>query len=585
MTKKLTIDHVRIGFESRGWHLYNDSYVNSQKKLSVRCPNGHDTDITWNNFQREQGCKYCARNVKYTIEEVRKAFSDAGCELLDDKYENNNIPVKYRCVCKEISEIRFASFLEGGRCELCRRKKLSDANRTKDEDVIKFCESAGCKFIASFIQDGRLRIKFECSCNRKAEAYWDNFKRFPNCWECGNLKKSREKCHRWNPDREKVAQAKKFRKKCSNLIKRTLDGIKASRSSRLLGYTSEQLNQHITNHPNMKNIDGDYDIDHIFPIKAFWDYGIKDVKIINCLDNLQPLLHEENLIKFDKYDREQFEKWVASKGIDLIPKITLLEWIDSLNIKYVNDKDKIKIGNVVIKCKPFKETGRRENYDDYMEHNRKKLHLITIYPDEWNTRQKQCCNYLKSVLHIHDQKIHARKCIIRVIEPKLGREFFRKHHIQGTNRLGIIFFGLFNKEEMVGVMSLGRHSRQGHDDECILDRMCFKDGIQVNGGASKLFAVATNWTYDNGYKSIVSFSDNRWSLGKVYEAMGFELDDELVMDYSYYSIDEPLIRLSKQSQKKNVSNCPEGMTEMQWATKRGLARIWDCGKKRWVYEI
>ena len=58
-------------------------------------------------------------------------------------------------------------------------------------------------------------------------------------------------------------------------------------------------------------------MDHIFPIQAFVDYGIKDIKLINCLENLQPLNGKENCSKGDKYDVEKFEKWLESKGYEI----------------------------------------------------------------------------------------------------------------------------------------------------------------------------------------------------------------------------------------------------------------------------
>lgn len=47
-------------------------------------------------------------------------------------------------------------------------------------------------------------------------------------------------------------------------------------------------------------------LDHMFPIKAFADYKISDIKLINALDNLQPLSEADNLIKADKYSAEEF---------------------------------------------------------------------------------------------------------------------------------------------------------------------------------------------------------------------------------------------------------------------------------------
>jgi hypothetical protein len=58
-------------------------------------------------------------------------------------------------------------------------------------------------------------------------------------------------------------------------------------------------------------------IDHIFPIQAFIDFGLcetEHIKIINSLENLQPLDAFDNLSKSDKYDKEEFIKFLQTKG-------------------------------------------------------------------------------------------------------------------------------------------------------------------------------------------------------------------------------------------------------------------------------
>jgi hypothetical protein len=207
------------------------------------------------------------------------------------------------------------------------------------------------------------------------------------------------------------------------------------------------------------------------------------------------------------------------------------------------------------------------------------VHLLTIFSDEWKIRNNQCKSHIKSLLGVCERRIFARKCKIHEIGSDIGREFIEEYHIQGSNRLGFLFFGLFYLDELVGVISLGRHHRQYK--VTVLDRLCFKSGISVVGGSSRLFSRCLDWAVENNCNEIISFSDNRWSLGKVYSAMDFVLEKEYRPDYSYVEVARPEKRISKQSQKKKVVNCPEHMTEYEWAAERGLARIWDCGKKKW----
>ena len=41
------------------------------------------------------------------------------------------------------------------------------------------------------------------------------------------------------------------------------------------------------------------------------------MKIINALDNMQPLLREDNLKKSNKYNIHEFKNWLQIKGIKI----------------------------------------------------------------------------------------------------------------------------------------------------------------------------------------------------------------------------------------------------------------------------
>jgi len=116
----------------------------------------------------------------------------------------------------------------------------------------------------------------------------------------------------WNPDREAVAQAKYWRKACERIVRRCLKAagsIKGDRTQKLLGYTPDQLKRHIENHPNGYGKQPHH-IDHFFPVQAFIDHDIFDLRLINRLDNLQPLPGIENLSKADEYDQATFQQWL-----------------------------------------------------------------------------------------------------------------------------------------------------------------------------------------------------------------------------------------------------------------------------------
>jgi len=207
-----------------------------------------------------------------------------------------------------------------------------------------------------------------------------------------------------------------------------------------------------------------------------------------------------------------------------------------------------------------------------------------FFKHEWNERSQQIIAHVNSYSQ-QQEKIHARKCEVRKIRSKQHSEFCDLYHIQGSNKLSLVAFGIFQGKKLLGVLSLGRHNRDNRDKIVVLDRMCFKAGCRVVGGASKLFTKAKEWALENGICSIISFSDDRMSVGAVYERLGFVLDCVLPPDYIYIKEDDLGVAFSKQSQRKKATGCPTGTTEKEWAKKKGLVQVFDAGKKRWEFRL
>lgn len=225
----------------------------------------------------------------------------------------------------------------------------------------------------------------------------------------------------------------------------------------------------------------------------------------------------------------------------------------------------------------------RNKHRDKLEKCRSKgIRLLNIFERTWDDRSEQILGFMKSVLGVNDRRIFARKCSL---SETFESAFVDKNHIQGFSGKTIKFFNLVIDGEVVGSMTAARHHRQGLEgNPVVLNRLCFANSVSVVGGASKLFKAFCDWAKKDGYDRVISFSDNCWTEGGIYKELNFTLDREYPPDYFYWDRNRKNY-VSKQTQRKKTTNCPEGMTERDWAMQRGLYRIWDCGKKVWIYRL
>jgi hypothetical protein len=214
------------------------------------------------------------------------------------------------------------------------------------------------------------------------------------------------------------------------------------------------------------------------------------------------------------------------------------------------------------------------------------VRIIHIFADEWQNKKEQVKNYLISTIGKNSVKIGARKTELKEIRKKEASIFLMKNHIQGCGKMKIAF-GLYYEKELLAVMTGIKHPREKQKNVLILNRLAFKSDVLIQGGSSKLLNAFINYAKNNNYSKLISWSDNRWSEGKVYEKLGFILEEEIDPDYSYIKGEK---RYSKQSytKKKLIKMGAKGTmlnTEKELAATLKLYRIWDCGKKRWAINL
>ena len=247
---------------------------------------------------------------KLTQEYVYNYLKERGCQLLSI-YKGSKEKFQYQCECGNISEITFHDFQAGKRCG-CGIKRFADERRHTIDFAKKFFEDRGCKLLEDKYKGTHIPMRYICSCVRESKISFASFQAGRRCKECGFAKLRRPNA--------KLNYL--IKKKCQAMLRETLKAIgkiKNTKTKILLGYGVKELWQHITTHPNWPLVkDIKWHLDHIFPITAFVEHNIMDLKIINCLDNLRPLDAVENMKKHNKYDKNDFINWLKSKGIVII---------------------------------------------------------------------------------------------------------------------------------------------------------------------------------------------------------------------------------------------------------------------------
>ena len=162
-------------------------------------------------------------------------------------------------------------------------------------------------------------MKYKCKCGNMAtkKLRHINSKLGVQCFDC-SLHHG-ESHHMWQQDREAIAMRIKVHDKCRAAVKyclRKTGKIKRKSTRKYVSFSDADLINRLESFPHWETLkQTNWELDHIFPVKAFIDHHLYDLKLINSLDNLQPLTRKENLLKSDHYDKKQFANWLESKEV------------------------------------------------------------------------------------------------------------------------------------------------------------------------------------------------------------------------------------------------------------------------------
>lgn len=215
---------------------------------------------------------------------------------------------------------------------------------------------------------------------------------------------------------------------------------------------------------------------------------------------------------------------------------------------------------------------KRYHYDKSMLANSKGIFLYHIFSHEWADEEKRIriLNHLDNILHLNENKIYARKCMIREVDVTEKNDFLNENHIQGKDN-STIKLGLYYNDELVSLMTFccPRFSKKYNWE---LSRFCSKHNYNVIGGASKLFKYFVD-NYMKDGEVIVSYSDIAKTTGKIYNTLNFEFVNDADPNYIWWKSDDDY---------KTRYQC-QMVNERIIMESNGYIKIYDCGNKVWVF--
>jgi hypothetical protein len=207
------------------------------------------------------------------------------------------------------------------------------------------------------------------------------------------------------------------------------------------------------------------------------------------------------------------------------------------------------------------------------------IRLIHVWESDWTYRKDIVKSRISNLLGFTPVKIAARKCSILPVSYTDTKDFLNKNHIQG-NVISSTRFGLYYNDELVSIMTFGSGRKSVGGIGIELLRFCNKIGYVVQGGASRLFKY---FQKESGGVDVFSYADRCWSVGGLYENLGFVKISEGAPNY-WYVVDG--ILRHRFSYRKDVlvkQGYDDSKTEREIMFERGFYRIYDCGSLKYKY--
>ncbi len=478
----------------------------------------------------------CMRKLKYTLEFCQELANRNNGLCLSNVPGKTHDLMEWKCAIPEHSpwKAELGNIIRGGWCSKC-----SGVSKHTLEHCIEFARTKNGKCLAEEYIDVHTKMPWECNiCNHIWNARFTDIKNngtwCPNCYKYGQ-RTSLQDYHEF---------AKKLGGKCLSI-----------------------------------STNGEHD-------KALWQCEKAHQWAARFCDIKNNHSWCPTCFSFQPKSQLAVGRFIEDLGFEVIVNNKQIIYPKELDI-YIPEK------KIAIEYCGLYWHGENNNKNQLYHINKLKLcmeqgiRLITIFEDEWLYKQDQVKGYLRAILNKAINKIDARKCKVKIVDSNISKRFHNDNHIQGYANGNHI--GLYFNDELVCLATFTNKlsSRKKNDNlSSELIRYTIKINYSVRGGCGKLI---NNFIKDNqDITQVISFSDNRWSTGKLYQKLNFIKENHNEPSYwyfinkkRYHKCNFQKLRLKKLFPECDIIN----NTEWEIMKNNGYDRIWDCGNIKWVLKI
>ena len=533
------------------------NYVNNHTKVTIICPeHGEFEQNPSTHLSLVYGCSKCYRDYNNILDKYdSNVFNTRGNKKFNNKFDYSKVNyvnnhTKVTIICPEHGEFEqlaqdHLNSVHG--CPKCASKNLSNLTRiNKDEFIQKGIAKFENKFDYSKVNyvDYVTKIKIICPEHGDFEQTpVEHLKATHGCIKCATI----------NTAKSRTLDIDEFIEKANIIHNNKYDYSKSEyinydNKIKIIcpkhGEFDQEVGNHLQGHgcPKCKKSDINFEITFS--------------KILNS-ENIQHKCNDRIFINPKEIDIliPDFKIGIEYNGI----------LYHSYGTTYPNNF------SILDKMYHLNKTELVEN---------KKYQLFHIFENEWlnPTKNNIWLSLLRNKLNLipKDNIIGARKCHIRQISNDISKEFQEHNHLQGY-RTAKINLGLYYNDKLMSLMTFGKPVfSKKYEYELI--RFCSKVNHRIIGGASKLLKY-----FERNYKpkSIITYANRRWSVGNLYEKLGFTFLHNSNPNYFYIKNGKLYSRnyFQKHMLKDKLKLFDEDLSELQNMINNKYRVIYDCGNK------